>query len=989
MRSEMNGLAVQTNILIIDDGTLLREVISASLREKYCITQAADFSTALYFLYSGLHVDMVILDLAVSKREAFSFMNELRTNDEYKDISFIAVLEHESEEDERKALENGADRILVKPYHAYNICKRIELFVTRNIRSSSIMKQTLASLQERFDSLREIIPGAVCVFQTDSTIRMAECDERLEELSGYTRDELLDFDISRIYDYIHEEDCGTLLQMLYNEKLNGCMECTVRLRCKDGGYRCVVVMAKRIRAGGSPSELLQAVLLPVPDGEQDVALLRDTVKMLQRKIDTDRLTGIYTRERFCEKTAELLRSDMYTQYVMIVFDVDHFRVINELYGSKNGDHVLINIARMLALSTRGHGTWGRLQADRFCVCVGENELMSNIILLERFLSGDNDINVGDTPVKLHAGIYRVTDTDMPVGLMCDRAAVAVRSIKNNYVKRWINYDSRLNYILEEQELVNDMQAALDNREFFVMYQPIVDSATKKIVSAEALVRWQHPVRGLISPGVFIPLFEHNGFITNLDYYVCEEVCRFLAWQQEQGLEMVPISVNLSRMNFYSSSLCSNISSMVREYGVNPAYLKLEITESAYQSNQNELLHAVRDFKDSGFRVMMDDFGSGYSSLNMLKDVMVDVLKIDMKFMDNLEESQRASNILYSIVQMAKSLDIEIVVEGVETKVQYQLVRNMGCDCIQGYYFYRPLMREQFIEYLSRNADSADGGRAGAQRGLHVLIVDEEEKDRKAVRAALNDGYRFTELDNGGDALDYIKLHSNDINLVIAAIDLSGVSGIDIVSEMQHYRHLKSIPVVMLTSRAKREQLHQALECGALDVVTTPFEPALFRRCTENILKIANNDSIRQEVYKLRERVSLNQEILSIVSKQNIGMCRIRLAEIGDSLNAETLKIEKLMFTTEWYEYVHKLSDDNRSSISTISDLLDNMLAAQKALLCRWFRKMLAARTESGQYMYEMILNDMPARILLSIRVQYENDTAVLDIIEELYNVPNL
>ena len=255
--------------------------------------------------------------------------------------------------------------------------------------------------------------------------------------------------------------------------------------------------------------------------------------------------------------------------------------------------------------------------------------------------------------------------------------MALQEVKGNYITRWNYYnDSLKKSMLIEQELINEMDHALENHEFVVYYQPIVDVRTKKTISAEALVRWLHPKKGMISPGIFIPAFEKNGFITKLDMYVCEEVCKHQREEKDKGNRVVPVSVNLSRINFYNENLYKEVLGLLDKYNLKSEDIKLEITESAYEDNPQDLIMAIHTLQKYGFKVLMDDFGSGYSSLNMLKDCCFDILKIDMKFMDDLEQSERAGNIIYTIIQMAKNLQIETVVEGVENEKQYEMLRSI-------------------------------------------------------------------------------------------------------------------------------------------------------------------------------------------------------------------------------------------------------------------------------------------------------------------------
>lgn len=418
-------------------------------------------------------------------------------------------------------------------------------------------------------------------------------------------------------------------------------------------------------------------------------------------LDHDRLTGLYTREHFYQKTAEMMRSNPEKNYVVVCLDIERFKVINDLFGQTAGDRILIETAnKMKQLWDNTGNSFGRLEADHFAMCFSKDEFDLQWVL-EQFDECEITRSV-QCNLSISFGVYEVENIFLPVDLMCDRAMLALKTIKGNYLKRWAVYDEALRLeLLAEQEIVDDMNRALQNGEFCVYLQPIYSVESREPVSAEVLVRWNHPQRGMISPALFIPLFERNGFITQLDEYVWKQACRILAASKDAGGKVLPVSVNMSRVNFYNPNLCEKLTAMTREYQLDPSLLKLEITESAYTDNPHQLIEGIDLLQRNGFKILMDDFGSGYSSLNMLKDVPVDILKIDMKFVAFADLSGRASNILASVVRMAKWLDMEVVAEGVETKGQFELLRSVGCDMVQGYYFSAPISEEAFLALLMK------------------------------------------------------------------------------------------------------------------------------------------------------------------------------------------------------------------------------------------------------------------------------------------------
>lgn len=419
---------------------------------------------------------------------------------------------------------------------------------------------------------------------------------------------------------------------------------------------------------------------------------------LRYAVEKDELTGLYNKKTFFQKAEEwfLHRADQETQF--ICFDIERFKVINDLCGMQAGDDLLRFIAKKTQEVTGQAGICGKLEADYFgiCVPVARNSAQRIITRLNSAVE-EYPIQVN---VVLAFGIYLVQSEQTPVQAMYDRAAMAARSIKGSYATHFAVYDETMRHrLLQEQEIINDTKEALINRQFEVWLQAKYNMEHNSIIGAEALVRWRHPEKGLISPNEFIPLFERNGFIIQLDEYVWENTCRILRSWLDEGRTVIPVSVNISRMNFYRSNLCEVLLGFLKKYNLPQGLLELEIVESAYSENAGQLIEVVRQLQKHGFKVAMDDFGSGYSSLNLLKDVPVDELKIDLGFLRGTEALGRGGLILSSVVRMAAWLRVPIVAEGVETKAQVEFLRSIGCVRGQGYYYAKPLPQAEFEKLM--------------------------------------------------------------------------------------------------------------------------------------------------------------------------------------------------------------------------------------------------------------------------------------------------
>lgn len=416
-------------------------------------------------------------------------------------------------------------------------------------------------------------------------------------------------------------------------------------------------------------------------------------------IERDALTGLYNRETFYKKAATLMQENPEISYYIIYLDVSCFKAVNDLFRMETGNLILKTAATYFAKSINPRvGISSRIEADHFVICVPQDA-----IDMKQFIHGLDEAihSLGISHnILFFAGIYPVNNIAVPVDQMCDRANMALNKIKGNYLTRYAFYDAGMRErMIKEQMIVRDMEVALQEEQFTIFLQPIYRPETDSIVSAEALVRWFHPVNGMISPGYFIPVFERNGFIVRLDRFVWESVCKFIRERIDSGKKVIPVSVNVSRLNFYSYDLLIFLLNLLKKYNLEPWMLKLEVTESAYMDNPQQLISIIQRFNESGFPVLMDDFGAGYSSLNMLKNIDIDVLKVDMAFVREIEHSARARTILRIIIELAKELGMAVVTEGVETQTQLDYITSMGSVDIQGYYFSKPLPVDEFRTLL--------------------------------------------------------------------------------------------------------------------------------------------------------------------------------------------------------------------------------------------------------------------------------------------------
>ena len=423
-------------------------------------------------------------------------------------------------------------------------------------------------------------------------------------------------------------------------------------------------------------------------------------RQIIQDVEHDELTNLYNRSFFYEYSRRLMDEPGCAEKDMLALDIDHFRLINEVYGKAFGDEMLVAVAEgVRSVLGRHFGIGCRGSADQFFVLIDHSDDYESLYALVR---DSVQKAAGQARVRVRMGVYKHVDVDKGIEWYADAARSACNSLRGTYTQDILIYDDALHQReLYEDRLIADMDTALREKQFVVHYQPKYNIRGDKpvLTSAEALVRWIHPEMGFISPGAFIPLFEENGLILKLDDYVWKSAAAQIRdWQERFGVT-VPVSVNLSRMDFFDGTLKDRLLTIVQESGISVKDLMLEVTESAYSQNMDQMMNTVRDLRQAGFMIEMDDFGSGYSSLNMLCLMPVDALKIDMKFVQNLLKSGTGYRMVELVVNMAQCLGVPAIVEGVEDEQQYQLMKQVGCDVVQGYYFSRPLDAAAFEEKL--------------------------------------------------------------------------------------------------------------------------------------------------------------------------------------------------------------------------------------------------------------------------------------------------
>lgn len=419
--------------------------------------------------------------------------------------------------------------------------------------------------------------------------------------------------------------------------------------------------------------------------------------------EKDVLTGGYNRRGFIRITERLLNEvPDRTKYAVLFFNVKNFKAVNELFGVESGDVVLQNIFRTLTHSKLSPVITARVESDHF-VCLVENKNLDfeelTSVCDNKFVKDGKCMNL-----IIRCGIFYVEEKPMKISRMIDRAKLVKRYITDEYVQPYMVYDHSMQVAyIDKAKLAGELQEGIAKEQFKVYYQPVIDTKTGKIASAEALIRWIHPDKGFISPALFIPALEENGHISELDFYVLKKVWQFINDRCENNKFVVPISVNLSWMDFYDEIMMEKILKEMDRFRENGRehMARFEITETSYAAIRENRSGILESLRIKNAKILLDDFGSGFSSFGMLQDYDFDILKIDMSFIRKIGENPKTKSIVHSIIGMAHEIGIKTVAEGVETEEQVSFLRQSGCDYIQGYYYSKPLPEEEFVEFLEK------------------------------------------------------------------------------------------------------------------------------------------------------------------------------------------------------------------------------------------------------------------------------------------------
>ena len=568
---------------------------------------------------------------------------------------------------------------------------------------------------------------------------------------------------------------------------------------------------------------------PYPQAEVVRVRIRRTIELSEDRdiigqTERDQLTGLYNREFFYRYAEQYDRYHKDLPTDAIVLDINHFHMINERYGKAYGDEVLRKIGEKVRDVVKdAGGIVCRRSADTFLVyCPHRSDYPEILDRVSVLLSGNDK---KENRVWLRMGVYADVDKGIDIERRFDRAKQAADTVKNSFAKAIGIYDdSLLEQERQTEELLEDFAAAIREKQFLVYYQPKYDITRSEPVlsSAEALVRWKHPKRGMVSPGAFIPVFEKNGLIQELDNYVWNEAAAQIRdWKERFGVS-VPVSVNISRIDMYDPYFIEKLDDIVARNGLEHRELLLEITESAYTEDSAQIVSTVKQLREKGFRIEMDDFGTGYSSLNMISDLPIDALKLDMQFIRNAFRERKDTRLLEVIFHLAESLEVPTIAEGVETAEQMLTLKSMGCDIVQGYYFSRPLPANEFEPLVAEKEEQEEKVKAGrlptgknefTYDALHdpltglynhtafEILFHDSDKDHIAVLLADIDGFEKFRAEEG-------RKRAEEVTKKVAAVLRSSFRSVDDICRL---RDDEFVVIMTRVTSAMRSQVIDKVE----------------------------------------------------------------------------------------------------------------------------------------------------------------------------------
>ena len=681
---------VKKTVLLVDDGEINRTVLRKIMESEYKIIEAADGDECLQILETRLsEISLVVLDVWMPRMDGFTVLREIEKNGWRDRVPVIVATADTSEETEVKLLDLGAMDVLRKPYKSAIVLRKARNAIHWQEQYFKGKTGTYRTVEFEDKNLLNCMGSFLYAYNwADGTEHMDPYYTKLmpKEWNRFTIKAP-----EQIRSLVYRPDYENFEAFLKQQDLSDYKTIDVRLMSANGLYEWFRVgMTKYMAKTGEQTAVVFS----------NVTVERKAKARLEFLATHDPLTQILNQTAFTEQVKTLQKRFPGRTFSMLHLAIDRFYIMNQLYGKSEGDQVLKYLAVKLQESVEAETAClcCRLHGDQFAAFGTYDDEKVNDLKNE--LQEAMDIYPLKFTLTISIGVYHANQGEVSVESMLDMAEKAQRTVSNNYSLHVAYYNTNLRASDEAERMIAlEMGEALRGGQLHMFLQPKCNMETGAVIGSEALVRWKHPKRGLIPPGCFIPVMEGNGFISQLDHYMLEQACLYQRRWLDEKRKVYPISVNVSRADLYNSQLLKSILSLVDGYSLPHDLIEFELTESSFVVDNAKMRSLAIDLQKHGFRILMDDFGSGYSSLNSLKDIDVDVLKIDLKFLQDSDENPRALQILKSVIRMAQEINIETIIEGVETKEQVDFLKSLGVMNAQGYFYYHPMPVHDFEKLL--------------------------------------------------------------------------------------------------------------------------------------------------------------------------------------------------------------------------------------------------------------------------------------------------
>ncbi len=752
---------LKKRLLIVDGGEADRAALAKLFRNEFIVLQVATGETALKRMrryQSGLAV--VLLALALPDMDGLDVLQRMREDPSITSIPVIAMGDGAAPEKGQEAIRLGALDYIERPLDPALLRTHIEFAKSKREGEELRVRSRYITLQSDEDKRYRYALKATgtLVIEYDRSNKTYFYDPQIfHSLAG-------NYDHRALWQILLDDGVADPLDVnalkalavnLANDKSRESVERRLRLKTLGGDRQWYKVLILKMREeGAGPGKFLVTL--------NNINSEMQATERLRYQAEFDELTGIHNKMTFCRLTQELAASDSDTRYVLIRWNIEQFKLINDLYGQKAGDEVLLAMANTLSRSLPALGTCGRLVNDHFATCFPK-EFLEIDRLMKQVKNGLAGVGVSHG-IEITAGIYEIDDVTVPVVQMCDRANLALQTVKGSFQRHSAVYDSSLREaMLQEQEIRSEMGTALDACQFEIFFQPICSYAQGRPVGAEALVRWNHPRKGMLLPGVFLPLFEESGLVAQLDRYVWEKACWWQKERREAGKPDLPISVNMSRTSLYNPDVCNDLLAPIQKYGLSPELCCIEIAETAYHDSPQQLLSTVQRLQKAGIKIIMDSFCDGCPSFSTLRDIPLNGMKVDMKCLSDYDDGGKARTMLMSVLRMARWLNIPVTAKRVETTEQLVLLAGIGCDWAQGRCYAEPMPVEQFDEFLMKEMrPMAEAAPARQEEPDFDLLLSDNQLVTATLETAVG-GVGLYELVNG--SLEAVRVNRGYYDLL--------------------------------------------------------------------------------------------------------------------------------------------------------------------------------------------------------------------------------